>query len=108
MSEMLFCENRNSFHHEDRYAGEDYVFPPGQKVMLTMEAAQHMFGVGLPDKTGVMHRLGWAFKYNPQTRAFDEDKDAVTKLKNFVFTKARIVEAQADAAPPPGTLTLKK
>lgn len=92
MSEMLFCVNHNNFHHEDRYAGVDYAFPPGEKVMLSREAAEHMFGVGLPDKTPVMHRLGWAFKYNPETRQFDEDKDAVTKLKNFHFTKAKVVE----------------
>ena len=96
MSEMLFCENRNEFHHQDRYGGEDYVFPPHQKVMLSMEAAQH-----------VMHRLGWSFKYNPETKTFYEDKDAVTKLKNFIFTKARMVEETPDATPRE-TLTLKK
>lgn len=99
MSEMLFVVNKNGFHHEDRYAGVDYIFPPGEKVMLSMEAAQHMFGIGVPDKTPVMHRLGWAFKYNPDTRQFDEDKEAVNKLKNFVFTKAKLVESPAEETP---------
>lgn len=92
MSEMLFVQNNNQFHHKDRFNGQDYIFPPGEKVMISLEAAQHMFGLGLPDKTPIMHRLGWAFKYDPATRHFDEDKDAVVKLKKFVFTKARIVE----------------
>ena len=111
---MLFCVNRNDFVHTDRYAGEDYVFEPGQKVMLSLDAARHMFGVGVADKTPVMHRLGWAFKYNPETKSFSEDTDAVTKLKNFVFTKAKLIEdAPAPAAMPmqakeSTTLTLKK
>jgi len=111
---MLFCVNRNEFVHTDRYNGEDFVFEPGQKVMLSMDAARHMFGVGVADKTPVMHRLGWAFKYDPASKSFTEDTDAVTKLKNFVFTKARLVEEAApmQSMQPPAkeqaTLTLPK
>ena len=103
MSEMLFVENRNEFHHTDAFDGRTYQFPPGQKVMLSLEAAQHMFGVGQADKTSVMHRLGWGFTYDPVTRGFGEDHEAVKKLKNFVFTKAKLVEEQ-DV--PPGRVTL--
>lgn len=97
MSEMLFCVNTNSFHHRDAFNGQTYDFPPGEKVMVSLEAAQHMFAVGLPDKSPVFHRNGWAFKYNPETKGFDEDKDAVQRLKNFHFTKAKIVESPAEA-----------
>lgn len=95
MSEMLFVVNKNAFHHQDRYNGQNYLFPPGEKVMLSMEAARHMFGLGVKDKTPVMHRNGWAFKYDPATRQFEEDKEGVTKLKNFVFTRAKLVESPA-------------
>ena len=96
MSEMLFCVNTNNFFHEDSFDGHRYAFPPGEKVMVPMDAARHMFGVGEADKTPVMHRNGWAFRYNPETKSFDEDKDAVQKLKNFHFTKAKIVESPAE------------
>ncbi|MBA0085815.1 MAG: hypothetical protein HRJ53_12525 [Acidobacteria bacterium Pan2503] len=99
MSEMLFVVNKNDFHHEDRFNGVDYQFPPGQKVMLSAEAAAHMFGLGVPDKTSVMHRKGWAFKYDPDRKTFVEDTDAVTKLKNFVFTRAKLVESPAEETP---------
>lgn len=92
MSDMLFCVNKNNFHHEDSFDGQLYAFPPGQKVMVPLEAAQHMFGVGQADLTAIMHRKGWAFKYNPDTKSFEEDKEGVSKLKNFVFTKAVMVE----------------
>ena len=99
MSEMLFVVNKNAFHHTDRFDGQDYQFPPGQKVMLSSEAAAHMFGLGVPDKTSVMHRKGWAFRYDAERKAFVEDQDAVTKLKNFVFTRAKLVESPAEELP---------
>ena len=99
MSEMLFCVNKNNFHHEDSYDGKLYQFPPGQKVMVPFDAAQHMFGLGVPDKTSIMHRLGWGFKYDSDTKSFTEDKEAVTKLKNFVFTKAVVIEQPAGEIP---------
>lgn len=98
MSEMLFCVNNNNFYHEDAYDGHVYAFPPGEKVMVPREAAEHMFGVGLSDLTPVMHRKGWGFKYDPETKSFTEDKDAITKLKNFKWTKARVVEEQVEKA----------
>ena len=95
MSEMLFCVNKNSFYHEDRFNGVLYQFHPGEKVMVPLDAAQHMFGVGVADKTPVMHRLGWGFVYDPDTKQFRDDKEGPTKLKNFVFTKAVVVEQPA-------------
>lgn len=98
MSEMLFCVNKNNFYHEDSYDGVTFGFPPDEKVMVPLEAARHMFGVGLSDLSGIMHRKGWAFKYNPDTKAFEEDKDGVQKLKNFKWTKAQLVEKSAESA----------
>ena len=42
-----------------RYAGKDYVFPVGQAITLPINAAQHIFGFKLADKTGALTRLGW-------------------------------------------------
>lgn len=101
MSEMLFCVNTNKFHHEDSFDGHVYSFPPGEKVMVPREAAEHMFGVGGTDFTAVMHRKGWAFKYNPETRQFEEDKDGITKLKNFKWTKAKLIEQTVEQVEKP-------
>lgn len=98
MSEMLFCTNKNNFHHEDSFDGHVYQFPPGVKVMVPKEAAEHMFGVGQADLTAVMHRKGWAFHYDPETKTFIEDKDGIVKLKNFVWTKAKVVEQTIESA----------
>jgi hypothetical protein len=96
---MLFCTNRNDFHHEDLYDGVLYQFPPGQKVAITEEAARHMFGFRLPDKTEILTRLGWAMKYDEKQRTFAENPDGVKKLKNFVFSEAVMVEKPAEDLP---------
>ena len=99
MSEMLFCVNNNNFYHEDAYDGHVYQFPPGTKVMVPREAAEHMFGVGQSDLTSVMHRKGWGVKYDPEPKQFSEDKEALTQLEDFKWTKAKVVEAPAEVGP---------
>lgn len=34
----------------DRYGGIEYVFPPGETVVIPSEAAEHIFGYGLDTK----------------------------------------------------------
>lgn len=93
MSDMLFCVNKNSFHHEDSYDGTVYQFPPGEKVgPIPLPAAQHMFGVGQSDLDPVLQRKGWAFRQNPETKSIEKDPDGFGKLKNFHWTKAQLVE----------------
>jgi hypothetical protein len=89
---MLYITNRNPEAHTDRFDGVDYVFPPGQKVVLSQEAATHMFGVGLADKTDTLVRLGKGSRYDPATRSFKEHPDDVRWLANFVVTRAMMVE----------------
>ena len=36
---MLFCTNKNNFTHEDSFDGKHFVFDPGVKVPLPIEAA---------------------------------------------------------------------
>ena len=45
---------------EDGYAGERYVFAPGKEVSIPYEAAVHIFGHNLKDKSDTIARLGWA------------------------------------------------
>lgn len=94
----VFVTNKNDFHHSDRWDGEDFDFPPGERVQVPVEAAVHMFGLGLEDKTDVLVRLGWNTKYNRETKAIEDDSTAgVKKLARFVFTQGVLVEAPVDS-----------
>lgn len=87
----VFVTNRNTFVHEDRFNGHPYVFPKGEKVLIPIEAARHMFGFGASDKTEALVRLGWA---NPGP--LDEGDAGVKKLALFVFTQAKVIEEPVD------------
>lgn len=89
-SKMLFVTNKNPFVHRDRYDGEDFTFPPNEEVAVSEEAAEHMFGRGLKDKTSTLQRLGWAFEFNPQTKTFADSAIGARQLANFVFNEAKL------------------
>lgn len=43
-----------------RFHGEDYVWGVGAQLSpVPLDAAEHIFGFGLEDKTKALHRLGW-------------------------------------------------
>lgn len=43
--------NRNNvWKVVDRYGGQEYVFPPGETVVVAAEVAEHIFGYGLNEK----------------------------------------------------------
>ena len=43
--------NRNNvWKVVDRFGGNEYVFPPGETVLVAAEVAEHIFGYGLPEK----------------------------------------------------------
>jgi len=94
--DMVYVTNKNDFVHLDRYDGKDYVFNPGEKALIPVFAAELMFGFGLTDKTPALLRHGWAFKIDPKTKVFTEDEEGIKKLRNFIFTRAVMVEANAD------------
>ena len=87
----VFVTNRNKQTHTDRYDGEDFVFPPGEKILIPIPAAVHMFGYGLEDKEDALQRLGWASKYDPVTRSLSVNTEGVKRLANFVFEEAVMV-----------------
>src|SRR3954468_16351363 len=82
----IFVKNENEFDHQDRFDGQDYFFPKGERVTVPVIAAEHMLGLGRQDKTDNLVRLGWA-----------NDQDGVKKLANFVFTQGVMIEAPVDA-----------
>ena len=97
MNEPVFVVNKNTFTHCDRYDGQDYCFPPEEKVQLPRDAATHMFGFGLADKTETLVRIGWASHFDPDLKKIVEDPDGPKKLAKFVFTKSVTVEAPLDS-----------
>lgn len=87
----IFIKNENDFDHADRFDGQDYFFPKGERVTVPVIAARHMFGYGDPDKTETLIRLGWA----------NEANDAgARKLANFIFTRGVMVEEVLDSKQP--------
>lgn len=91
MGNQIFVTNTNDFDHVDRYDGEEYVFPPKERVMIPFEAAVHLFGHNLVDKTDTLVRLGWAQRYDPDKKQFVEDPNGVKKLARFIFDEAVMV-----------------
>jgi hypothetical protein len=87
----VFVTNTNDFQHQDRFDGVDFLFPSNEKVLIPTDAAVHMFGYQQPDKSETLVRLGWAMRYDPTTKNFEEDKEGVRKLANFVFEEAVMV-----------------
>ena len=82
----IFVKNANDFDHQDRFDGQDFFFPRGERVTIPILAAQHMFGLGLADKTETLIRLGWNM----------EGDKGVKKLANFIFTQGVMIEAPVD------------
>jgi hypothetical protein len=64
---------------QDRFNGVDYDFPPKKKVLLTEDAARHIFGLGEQDKGPYLARLGW------YRTAADLDS-AMARLGKFQFS----------------------
>jgi hypothetical protein len=98
MGKQIFVTNKNSFVHTDRFDGEEYVFPPGERVLIPADAAIHMLAFNLPDKSEALVRLGWAMIYDPKSKSFVENPAGIKKLANFVFDEAVTVAKSSLAA----------
>lgn len=94
--EYIFVTNHNDELHVDLHDGIEYAFPPKEKVAVPVDAAVHMLGFNLRDKTDVLVRLGWAMTYDPDKRRFVENPEGIRRLARFQFTKTVMVEADAD------------
>jgi hypothetical protein len=85
-----------------RYDGKDYVFEPGEAVILSLNAAQHIFGLGQEDKSDALNRLELLIPYK-STMA-----EALAALDKITFDVGRVTfdpddvpddEDDDDAAP---------
>jgi len=63
---------------EGRFNSEDYEFPPGEAVDISIEAARHIFAFGEEDKSRALARLGWV-------KTTLELKAAMARLGKVVF-----------------------
>lgn len=86
--------NRGKFQLADRYDGQAYVFKVNEPLVLSHEAARHIFGYGLEDKAPALARQGWLRNAN-----VDDDwglRAALDKLARFQFqeVEATYVEAK--------------
>ena len=57
---MFKITNNNEKDFIGRYDGVDFTFPVATPVYCEDEAAHHIFGIGLTDKTPILSRHGWA------------------------------------------------
>lgn len=55
---ILKVTNRHAVRYVDRYDGKDFEFMPNEPVVMSEEAARHIFGYGDPDKTPYLARNG--------------------------------------------------
>lgn len=71
--------NNSDAEFADRFNGQDFLFPVGKKVLLSEDAARHIFGLGETDKTATFARLGWI-------RTSGDYESAMLRLGKFAFT----------------------
>lgn len=83
---MYAVKNNTGRPFSGRYDGIDYPFPPGEEVMITKEAARHIFGLGDADKTAVLVRHGWM-------KGSGEREAAMSMLNGFSFSDTKLVPA---------------
>jgi hypothetical protein len=72
---------------KSRFAGEDYLFKPNKPEDVHVDAARHIFGFGLEDKTGVMARLGLA-------QSSDQIEEGTKFLAGIRFEPVVIVQPE--------------
>jgi len=70
-----------------RYDGKNYDFLPGKPTLLTLEAAQHIFGLGEEDKAPALNKLGFLI---PGKEGCDTLEAALEKLDQFTFDQGRV------------------
>ena len=90
---MIFVRNNSGLDFADRYDGVDYDFPDGKLIGCPVEAATHIFGYGLEDKTANMIRLGWAANSGGIKQAFE-------RLDKFEFLQGKMMVQEALEEPP--------
>lgn len=91
---MLNVTNRGKEPFASRFDGKNYLFEPIKTVPISMDAARHIFAVGLQDKREVLSRHGWLADSNGYETAME-------RLNEFAFS----VENEDPALEPEVSLT---
>lgn len=76
---MLITVNNSGDAFKAKYDGISYEFPTGGSATIPLDAARHIFGFGLPDKSEVLSKHGW-LRHNGEMDA------AMTRLNDFSFS----------------------
>ena len=88
--------NKTDSEFADRFNGQDFVFPVGKKILISEDAARHIFGLGAADKTPYFARLGWL-------RTQGDIPAAEARLAKFTFSAfdpyAQLKDDEPEQAP---------
>ena len=76
------------------FHGDRYEWAPGEKLICSEEAARHIFGYGMEDKSAAFLRIGWL-----NTRVDCQLKDAMKKLSKIKFRPVQQVYEMSQARP---------
>lgn len=76
---MLITVNNCGDAFKAKYNGIPYEFQAGRSITIPLDAAHHIFGFGLPDKSEVLSMHGW-LRHNGEMDA------AMARLDNFSFS----------------------
>src|SRR5579859_1438701 len=82
-----------------RYDGKDYIFEPKKPVVLSLDAARHIFDLGKEDKSQCLNQLGLTWPFGP-TYA-----EALAQYDKIVFDVGRVTfdpetESETDTEAP--------
>ena len=80
---MIKVTNRHAVVYRDRFDGKDYTFMPNDAVIMTEDAAKHIFGYGEADKTPQLSRNGKMT--TTQLEGTGGLRDAMKWLERFEF-----------------------
>lgn len=76
-----------------RFNGEDYIFPEGEPVTMSIEAAKHIFGIGEEDKVPALNKLGLLIPGKTDLA------EAMEMLNSITFEQGRVVfDSDVDSA----------
>lgn len=86
---MIGVRNNSKEAILGRYDGRDYEFRPDVTEVVSVEAARHIFGFGMEDKTRAFLRLGWLRNSGAQ-------KEAEARLNEIQFLAVETKVKEAD------------
>ena len=80
---MVKVTNRHPTRFRDRFDGKDYVFEPNESVIMSDDAARHIFGYGEANKAANLTRIG--IMKTTQVEGDGGLKSAMKWLERFEF-----------------------